>query len=310
MKINKNRMLEILDKNCKATLKEIASELNISKQAVHAKLREMEKDEISSYLTIINYYDLGYNNIHLYLKIHGFEESKFKNKLKTLSQIKSIKWLADFLGEFDLGMSIFFKSVNDLEQTFKEIYKILGKNIKGKEMYIISKQLIPHLSAEHTGRSFFELRKHKEDEIKITPIDKEILEAIVSNSRFSYLDLSESLGISRQSLKEKIKRLEQNKVILGYKPLLNYSALGCYWNLCILKLSPACDSSKLSDCLLEKPSVPFISITADNNIIFDFKGESYTHFKDFVRGIKLKYDILIEDYMLLNLNKVYKLKSI
>jgi DNA-binding Lrp family transcriptional regulator len=310
MRINNNRMLEILDRNCRATLKEMASELKISKQAVHKKLKEMEKKEISSYLTIINYYELGYNNLHVYLKLRGFEASKFKSKLNALNKIKNITWLADFIGEFDLGISIFYNSINELERVFKKIQTILGKSIKEKEIYIISKQIIPHIDRKKPGKSCFELKKILEQDIKISHLDKCILEAIVSNSRFNYLDLSEKLGITRQALKEKIRKLENKKIILGYKPLLNYSSMGCSWSLCILKLYPLADRSNLLDLLIKNPDIPFISISIDNNIIFDFKSVSHTQFKDFVRRLKFDYDSLIEDCILLNVNKVYKLKSI
>lgn len=310
MRINNERILEILDRNCRATLREIATELRISKQAVHKKLLELQKKEISSYLTIINYYELGYNNIHLYLKIRGFEESQFETRLKSLNRLKNIAWLADFIGDFDIGISIFYKSLEDLEITLKKIYAILGKNILKKEMYLLSRQIIPIASSKEINRKYFEIVKTKNPEVRLSNLDNLILNKIVSNSRFNYLDVSENLGISRQTLKERIKNMEKKKIILGYKPLINYSSLGDSWSLCILKLFPIIDSSALLKILLKNRNIPFISITIDNSLIFDFKSKDHSQFKDFVKELKKDYNELIEDCLLLNVNKLHKLRSI
>ncbi len=310
MNINNERILEILDKNCRATLKEIAAQLNISKQAVHKRLLDLEGKEIASYLTIINYYEMGYNNIHIYLKIRGFEDFKFQNKLKKINRIKNIAWLADFLGDFDIGLSIFYRSLNELENTLKQIYFILAKSIVKKEMYIISRQVIPIANSKNQGKLYFEIKKSDRLEIKLSSLDRNILHNIASNSRFSYLDLSEKIGISRQALKERINKLEKNNIILGYKPMLNYSSLGCSWSLCIIKLFPAAKSSVILDSLLKNKNIPFISLTVDNNLIFDFKSVTHSQFKDFVKNLKRDYNDLIEDCLLLNVNKTHKLRSL
>lgn len=57
-------------------------------------------------------------------------------------------------------------------------------------------------------------------------IDRAILEALRENGRMTYQALSERVGLSPRPCLERVKRLEQRGVILGYSALLNPAALG------------------------------------------------------------------------------------
>lgn len=52
-------------------------------------------------------------------------------------------------------------------------------------------------------------------------IDLKILQALQENARISYVDLANKVGLSTTPCLERVKRLERNGVIKGYKALLN-----------------------------------------------------------------------------------------
>lgn len=55
----------------------------------------------------------------------------------------------------------------------------------------------------------------------IEEIDKDILWLIENDARLSYSDIAEKVGISRVSVKNRIKALEEKGVIEGYKTIIN-----------------------------------------------------------------------------------------
>ena len=55
----------------------------------------------------------------------------------------------------------------------------------------------------------------------IEDIDKGILRLIENNARLSYSDIAEKVGISRVSVKNRMKALEEKGVIEGYKTIIN-----------------------------------------------------------------------------------------
>lgn len=52
-------------------------------------------------------------------------------------------------------------------------------------------------------------------------IDLKILQALQENARISYVDLANKVGLSTTPCLERVKRLERNGVIKGYKAILN-----------------------------------------------------------------------------------------
>jgi len=302
------KLLALLDSNCRTPLKQLSSKLGISKQAVHNRMKELEKDTILSYLTITNIYELGESNTHLYIKLHGFTDIQLKKKLGKLCKIRNINWVADFVGDYDIGISIFHKSLPELEETLKKVYKLFGGHIRKRDFYFMTRHLIPIARINPGYANYIDVKKIREKEITISELDRFILKCIQSDARFSYLDLADKIGLSRQALKKHIKALEKNKIILGYKILMNYEAQGYTWHAIILRLAPTTDIDEIISDLLNNRNVPFISVTFDGNFIFDFKSKNNNQLREFINSLKDKYKDSIEDYFLLNVNKMHKLK--
>ena len=56
--------------------------------------------------------------------------------------------------------------------------------------------------------------------------DSRILEMLREDARVSLADISREIGLSSPSVKDRIDKMETEGVILGYRPLLDYSKLG------------------------------------------------------------------------------------
>lgn len=56
--------------------------------------------------------------------------------------------------------------------------------------------------------------------------DFRILEMLKEDARVSLADISREIGLSSPSVKDRIDKMETEGVILGYRPLLDYSKLG------------------------------------------------------------------------------------
>lgn len=57
-------------------------------------------------------------------------------------------------------------------------------------------------------------------------IDYAIVEALSENARMTVTDLAERVGLSKTPCAARLRRLEEGKVILGYRPVLDHTALG------------------------------------------------------------------------------------
>jgi Lrp/AsnC family transcriptional regulator, leucine-responsive regulatory protein len=56
--------------------------------------------------------------------------------------------------------------------------------------------------------------------------DRQILELLARDGRMSYTDLGKATGLSTSAVHQRVKRLEQRGLILGYGATVNYSEIG------------------------------------------------------------------------------------
>ena len=57
-------------------------------------------------------------------------------------------------------------------------------------------------------------------------IDEKILELLKKDARIPLSHISEEIGLSSPSIKDRITKMEQEGIILGYQPILDYAKLG------------------------------------------------------------------------------------
>jgi Lrp/AsnC family transcriptional regulator, leucine-responsive regulatory protein len=60
----------------------------------------------------------------------------------------------------------------------------------------------------------------------VEEIDRAIVEALCTDGRLSYTDLAERVGLSVSAVHQRVRRLEQRGIIVGYAARVSYEAIG------------------------------------------------------------------------------------
>lgn len=68
--------------------------------------------------------------------------------------------------------------------------------------------------------------------------DLRILELLSENARISKLRIAEELGITEAAVRKRIRRLEEEGVILGYRAVINYRKLGMAYSITGVEVEP------------------------------------------------------------------------
>lgn len=307
---HKNKiLLELLDANSRSTLGFLAEKLNLSKQAIRIKLKNfIQKELVLNYISIVDFFKLGYNNMHLYLMLQGIDKETYNKKIEDIKKLRGIVWIAELFGESNLGISILYKNTLELSDILDKTNKIFGSFIIRRETHLINKHFISRINFVSQDSKIIELN-HDKNILNIEKLDEKILSEIKNNARFNYLDLSIKLKKKPETIKKHILSLENKKIIKSYKLLLNYNRLGYLWHLCILNIVPGRGISNLLNYFKQEKRIPFVSITIENNIIIDFLSRDYQELKEFLNLLKEK-NKEIESYKILNVEKLIKLKEI
>ena len=86
--------------------------------------------------------------------------------------------------------------------------------------------------------------------------DRQILELLAKDGRMSYTDLGRATGLSTSAVHQRVKRLEQRVLILGYGATVNYAEIGLPLTA-FIAIRPI-DPSQPDDCpdrLVDMPEI-------------------------------------------------------
>ncbi|PIN75323.1 hypothetical protein COV18_03990 [Candidatus Woesearchaeota archaeon CG10_big_fil_rev_8_21_14_0_10_37_12] len=237
------QIMEVLAQNCRIAHTTLAKALNVSKDTVAYKIKQLEKaDVLSQYVLFIDARKLGFTRYHLLLQ---FEEG-LDNKEKIYDLLRKhefVMWINTFIGRFDIQIIVDATNSFHLDKIRQELFVLCNNKVKDYIMLThISDfeftQLNPVLDlgtkfekkSDHSFSSMLTTRKFPVDrEFNIyspTSYEVEILKVLADNPNESLISMSKMLKIDRQTVKRKINNLIKNKIILSFGGIPNLSELG------------------------------------------------------------------------------------
>ncbi len=89
----------------------------------------------------------------------------------------------------------------------------------------------------------------------IDSVDKKLLDALIANARTSNAELARIVGLSAPSVSERIKRLEESGIILGYTVKINPDALGLPLSAWLRIRPIPGELHKVADILRDMPEI-------------------------------------------------------
>ncbi len=236
------QILEIMAQNCRVPHTTIAQALNISKDTVAYKIKQLEKSSmIDQYLLFVDARRLGFTRYHILMQFQDIEnKQEVYDKLKTH---KSVMWINTFIGKYDIQIIVDATDGFHLNTIRKELFELCDNKVKD---YIIlthlldleftqlnpvldlrttfNKKLDHSFSSILTTRNFPVGEKFK----RYNPSKKEveILKSLADDPRKSLTEMSKEIHIDRQTIKKGIINLIENKIILNFGGIPNLSKQG------------------------------------------------------------------------------------
>jgi len=132
--------------------------------------------------------------------------------------------------------------------------------------------------------------------------DKKIMKALFEDGRMSVADIEKQTHIRRDSVARRLKNLIKNKIITGFTPIINPSALG-YPNVALLILRTKTGKDELKEKFLKK-LISTNSVVHISKLIgkFDFYCaivyRDTTHLNEIIENIKNYVPNYVEDFEL------------
>jgi len=296
-KTNKKILYE-LDKNARLSGSQIAKKLKISPEAVNYNIRKLEDAGIiTDYITVSDFSKLGMTHYKFNLKFNHLNDEIRKEVVDYLKKNKSVKWIADCEGSFDLMFSVRAKTISEFDKLKSDLFFKFDKYLNRKTIAIVSE------ATTYTRGYILSKPKNNFDlysgskEITISEDESKILDAISSNCRETIPELSKKLNLTPRVVRYAIKQLEKKGIISGYKLALDYQKINYLFFKLFINLQSASQTrinSFKQYCKQHPNFTYYVRVIGSWDMEHELEIESMKEFYKIQKDIRNKFSDIIQ----------------
>ncbi len=300
------RVLKEIVNNIRQPVSQIAKKCLLSRQAVEYRLKLLrQNDHITGSRAVVNIRKLGYKSYHIFLEVHTpAEERKIISRAMKADYVNAI---ITYSGKYNLEISIMARE----EEEFLDYYEKLIRDVRIRDDHVLilldtlAAQVLPAryfpAMKEIGPPSFASAKKVRKGEHIFDNTDLRILFALSQDATRTNISLAKDLKVSKDTIQYRIGKLEHEKYVLEYRPVVNYAALGMMINSVLLKVNHLQSSmGEFRKLLKVHGSILWATKTLG---YYDYLVYVITkdleEFHEVINGMKEKYDDIIKTYEIL-----------
>jgi Lrp/AsnC family leucine-responsive transcriptional regulator len=229
--------------NSRQSFNSIGKKVGLSKDVVAFRIKRLEKEGIIvGYPTWIQSALLGWGIARYYYTFQFVSPEKKQEIIDYFVNCDVVSLVSELEGSYDLQVNVYVSSLRNLDylskhqnlyfkftqfydQTQKRYRKYFDKQImivNHKTEWFYPKYLLGEKKSTHTSVSLAPPFK----EVKIDKLDFNILRKLAVNARIPTLNLANDLNVTTATVKSRIKRLIQEKVIGVFTVNIDVSKTG------------------------------------------------------------------------------------
>ena len=224
------KILYELDLNSRISYVDLAKKLKTSKQVIKYRIDRLEKSGlIKRYTCYINYRRLGYTLFRIQIKLKKITKEQKEELIFFLTKLDPVIDVHMVGGHWNLVVGFVAKEMTEFYSAWQKIMLKYHKQIKEHQ--------IGFYIDYHSYTKSYLINREDKSKVRILAggksssdeFDLKILKSIQINARKTILNISKEVNLAPKSVRNRLKRLEKEKVIIGYALLLNYAMLGLHF---------------------------------------------------------------------------------
>ena len=296
------KILFELDFDARMPYSLLAKKVGLSKQGVEYKLNNLiKKGVIKGFYPVINVPKLGYTYCRLLVTLQNMTPEKQQEIIDYLLKHHKVFWLFKMHGRYDLLMVLWVKELSEFREFKEELEsKFVGhikKSVENIMTDVIHYQHRYLLGVKDTREIHL---KEISELIKIDELDKKIIGVLSENARGSLVEIATRVHESAKVVGNRIKKLEQQKIIEGYRPILDHAAIGYTYYKVFIEINRKSkeDLKKLKAYIKYNPLVIYlvegVALTSDLEIEIMVKNNQQLF--EFIEDLRFKFPTIIGEY--------------
>ncbi|MCK5026210.1 MAG: Lrp/AsnC family transcriptional regulator [Nanoarchaeota archaeon] len=295
------KILSVLDMDARLSISQIAKRVGLSKEVTNYRIKKLTQNEIiTGYYAVLDTTKLGYFYCRLFLKFQNLDQDTEKEIINYWAKDSSIGWLISTDGDYDFVISILTKDIISFKNSTDKFYSLFSHYIQAKFISIVTNIIhFKHNYLYDTKDLRLMMLGKKSDLIKIDDVDIDILRIVSKDSRIRLLDIADRIGISPNTIKYRLKKLVDEKIILGFRLNINIKKLG-YQHFKIFLYFHNFEEEKcnsLIEYLKQHQNIIYITESiSEADLEFEIILKQYNELYDFMKQLRMKFKDLIKNY--------------
>jgi len=311
LNIKDKKILFELEKDAWQSNSAIAKVVGLSKDAVGYRIKQLEsKGIIRGYRAMIDVSKLGYTLYRIYFRWIDISKEELNKIIDFLKKDKGAWWIGKLDGSWDFAFAYWSKTDKKFYDFYKSFSEKFRKYIKDKLISpIISYKEIPRRYLTNSKMNFdFNVEDKKIE--KFDEVDFNILKMLSKNSRILLIEIASKLKLDNMTIFHRIKKLEEKKIILGYKVDLDVGRLGKDFYTVEIDLNGFSKIEELKNEIYSLPELTARSASiGGNDLEFDLELENSQEYYKIIENLKskfpeireIRYFRVIENYKLIGM---------
>ena len=224
------RILTELDLDGRMPITELSKKASISRQVAEYRINQMKKEGlVLGTIPIFDSVVVGQNWYRILLRLLKATKEQKNEFISYLKNHSNISWVGEVGGNWDMVLNFICRDHFQFNQIFEEMASKFGSCIRDYEILI-------YIDVHDLQRRYIlpTPEKHKElyHEMKFNPnfsfdkLNKNIVRELNIDASRSNLEIGQKLGVSGNTIKNRINEMTTAKLILGFRLWLSPQLLG------------------------------------------------------------------------------------
>ena len=233
--------------------------------------------------------------------------------LSYLNKEERVFWWFRMQGQFDLLIDSWAKSIDEFRIFIEEYMSKYGKYVKRRSENIATNVI--HFQNRYITNQVASEEFHLKQSgkiLEIDEVDKKLLKLLCEDARMSLVHIAKKLEMSAVAVANRIRNLEQKKIITGYRPNIDHNKLGYGYYKIFLNLSnPSAENLRIvKSYLKQQPLVLYIieGIGFPGDIDLEMAAKSPLQLDGFIKNLREAFPGIIADYMALLYTDLLKVR--
>ncbi|MFH1590403.1 MAG: Lrp/AsnC family transcriptional regulator [archaeon] len=222
------KIIYTLDFDARMPLSQLAKRIGISKQVAAYRIERLKKrGVIMGFYTDISGSKIGYEIFVIYFKFQRMSPDEQQRFIRHIGKAKNVGVNISINGQWDHCIVIWARDVVEFKLRYQEAMGDWERFIRSKDVmmetdfyYFKPTQILDKPSDRMLSMTGVIERP------KLDRKDHLLLSGLASDCRMPLVELGKKAGLTANGAKQRIRRLEKEGIILGYRVFIDYQLLG------------------------------------------------------------------------------------